>query len=164
MRADVSSELTVLRAWRDAQAPSEGREATVAGFLWALALVGDVEVAELRQRLDGPRSTEPSLTAAPAPAEAMFVPGSTVAGAWPDPSSAPPWRGLGIQRIERTREAGDGPVGRGRAFTAGPDGRPVRLAASYAEMAAETLVEARGLSDDIGATETRAPVPSNTTT
>jgi hypothetical protein len=160
VRPDVRDELAVLRAWRDVQAPSEARDATVAGFLWALALVADVEVSELRARMDGPR--EPA--AAFRPAEPVVTPVTLPWSAPVGTEDMPAWPGLGIARIERTREAGDGPAARPRAFTAGPDGRPVALAASYAEMAADEAVSARGLSDDTPAPETGADVLTDTTT
>lgn len=154
MRADVADELAVIRAWRDVQAPGDTRDAMVAGFLWALALVADQDVVELRARLDAPRRPEdafrpaaPVTASGPAGVTAAeleriaggpLVPGSSWAEPRPDPESAPPWPGLGIDRIPRTREAGDQPVGQARAYTAGPDGRPVALEASYAEMAADS--------------------------
>jgi hypothetical protein len=159
VRVDVVDELAVIRSWRDVQAPGETRDAMVAGFLWALALVGDLDVSELRARLDTPRDPAAAFQpVAPLVSAAPAVPVTVL----PDP--ALPWPGLGIARIERTREAGDGPVSSARAFTAGPNGRPVALSSSYAEMAAETSGLARGLSDDSAALETGVDVPVDTTT
>lgn len=168
MRTDVADELAVIRSWRDAFDASVERDATVSGFLWALSLVADVDVTDLRARLDAPRNPADVFRSAPgAPVEPTFEPPPSQPGSWvepwPDPETAPPWRGLGMARIERTREAGTGPLGRGRAFTSGQDGRPVALEASYAEMAADSSISTRGLSDDTEDPETRGDVPSTAT-
>jgi hypothetical protein len=162
MRADVADDLAVIRSWRDVQPPSDTREAMVAGFLWALALVAEIDVTDLRARLDSPRRGEDAFRpAVPVTAPAGPLP---LAPVGPEGTAVPPWPGLGIARIPRTQEASDGPLSPGRAFTAGPDGRPVRLAASYAEMAADSSAETRGLSDDTATPETRADVSTGTTT
>lgn len=145
----------------------------VAGFLWALALMSDMDVTDLRARMDTRRDPATAFEPTP-PVTRGFPPVINLAGpsepgvsrldartpdgtvASPvmpvDPDKAPPWVGLGFERIERTRPAVDGaPAAAGRSYTSGPDGRPVRLGASYAAMAAET---ARDLSSDINLPET----------
>lgn len=129
MRYDVDPELAVLRTWRDSQPPATSVDDTTAGFLWALSLVTGTPADRLRDRLDGGPLVSPT------PAVESSLP------------AAPQWRGLGIPRIDgRQREVVDGePVAAPRAWTTGPDGRPIPAEGSYAERAARVpLVDTEG--------------------
>lgn len=133
MSLSPQAALDAVKSWYQAMPATEGTNAILNGFLWALSLVSDLPVEGLRQQVTGTRPTAPQ---APAP------PPEDVTGSdMPTMNlleSEPPWPGLGIKRIPRVKPADlESPVGTGRAFTTGPNGRPIPMTKSYSEMAAE---------------------------
>lgn len=132
MTYKITGELSSLRWWCDQQPPGPVVDATVNGFLWMLSIASGVSARVLREQLDAPSQVAPA-PAAPPPS--------------PVPVETPGWQGLGIPRIEgRQREVtADEPVAAPRAWTTGPDGRPIRAEASYAELAGRgPLVDTEG--------------------